>query len=188
VATEQTVARMFQLFREVWPKDGGTISPTTIQVYSRVLADLSDDVLMAGVVKLLSEATFWPKPSEIRRACLDLVAPAGRTAGEAWAMVVRYRDMAHSTWIGGKRWIRKPLPVDVQRAVDAIGGMTYLERVADNDTADRARFLQAYEQLAAREQERARMLPEVREIIEQVTASKRLQLRDTARLEAGEVA
>jgi hypothetical protein len=186
VASEDMIGRMFALLGEVWPKEAANISPTTVEVYSRILADIDDDLLKAGVVKLLSEATFWPKPAEIRRACLDLVAPANRTAGEAWAMVVRYRDMAHSTWIGGKRWIRKPLPDDVQRAVDAIGGMTYLERVADNDTADRARFLQAYEQLAAREQERARMLPEVRAIIEQVTASKRLQRRDTARIEAGE--
>lgn len=180
MATEPVIADMFRLFGEIWPREAAAISPTTVQVYSRVLADVEDDLLKAGIVHLLSEATFWPKPAEVRRSCLRLVQRNERTAGEAWAMVGQYLNLPQSTWIGGRRYRAKPLPEDVQRAVDAVGGISYLRQSADV-VADRARFLQAYEALQARESERARMLPEVRRVVERVAAGSAAR-----RLEAGE--
>lgn len=167
MATEPVIANMFRLFGEIWPREAAAISPTTVQVYSRVLADVEDDLLKAGIVHLLSEATFWPKPAEVRRSCLRLVQRNERTAGEAWAMVGQYLNLPQSTWIGGRRYRAKPLPDDVQRAVDAVGGISYLRQSADV-VADRARFLQAYEAMRTREQEHARMLPEVRQVVQRL--------------------
>lgn len=180
MASEDMIGRMFALLGEVWPKEAANISPTTVEVYSRILADIDDDLLKAGVVHLLSEATFWPKPAEVRRAALRLVQRNERTAGEAWAMVGRYLNLPQTTWIGGVRYRARALPEDVQRAVEAVGGISYL-RQSENVMADRARFLQAYEALQARESERARMLPEVRRVVERVAAGSAAR-----RLEAGE--
>lgn len=52
-------------------------------------------------------------------------------------------------------------------AVDAVGGISYLRQSADV-VADRARFLQAYEAMRTREQEHARMLPEVRQVVQRL--------------------
>ena len=167
MASEDMIGRMFALLGEVWPKEAANISPPTVEVYSRVLADVEDDLLKAGIVHLLSEATFWPKPAEVRRAALRLVQRNERTAGEAWAMVGQYLNLPQSTWIGGRRYRAKPLPDDVQRAVDAVGGISYLRQSADV-VADRARFLQAYEAMRTREQAHARMLPEVRQVVQRL--------------------
>jgi len=67
------------------------------------------------------------------------------------------------------------LPKRVQRAVDAIGGLSYL-RYSEDAVADRARFVQAYDALAEREQREARMLPEVRAVVEQLQSPAAAQL------------
>jgi hypothetical protein len=162
-----------------------------MNIYGRVLADIDDKTLQAGVVKLVSEATFWPKPAEIRRACLDMVTPLGLTAGEAWATVQQYiRDWPGTDGLRGRyrngEHIDPPaLPDMVQKAVDAVGGMSYL-RLSENVMSDRARFMDVYQVFAQRKQEQTRMLPEVRQAIEAITERKRLRLPDAARIEAGE--
>jgi len=177
MASEETIARMFDGFVQVWPRDGDRVSPETIQIYHRCLADIPDDLLQAAVVKVVSEATFWPKPAEIRAAALALVEPEDLSAGEAWAMVQRY--IRHCPpgrwWVAGKSYHAKPLPERVQKCVDAVGGMAYL-RLSENTMSDRARFATAYDAITRRERERARMLPEVRAVVERLAEQRVGQL------------
>jgi len=62
--------------------------------------------------------------------------------------------------------------------VDAIGGIAYL-RQSEHVMSDRARFCDAYDAIARRERDHARMLPEVRDVVKKLTAAR------VAQLEAG---
>lgn len=189
MASEQTMAKVYGILKGVWPKEVAAWSPVTLEVYSRVLADLGDEHVMAGVVKAVSESTFLPKPAELRKACLDMTTPVGMTAGEAWGYVCQYiRDWPAGEGYSGRyengRHIDPPaLPEMIQRAVDAVGGMTYL-RLSENSMSDRARFMDVYQVLADREREHARMLPEVRQAIEAITEAKRIPMLARRQLEA----
>jgi len=180
MASHETIMRMFKIFAGIWPRDAERGNAETVTIYERCLADISDDLLQAATVKIVSEATFWPKPAEIRAAALALVEPDDLSAGEAWAMVQRY--IRHCPpgrwWVAGKSYRAKPLPERVQKCVDAVGGMAYL-RLSENTMSDRARFATAYDTITRRERERARMLPEVRAVVE------RLAEQRVGELEAG---
>ena len=177
MASEYCVGQMFRLLGEVWPREASAISPTTIEVYGRVLADIPDDLLQAATVRVLSEATFWPKPSELRKAAIGLRWPDELSGAEAWGRVCAYirKWPAGGRFIGGTHIDPPALPGRVQRAVDAVGGMAYL-RYSENAVADRARFVEVYDALARRETDHARMLPEVRQVVERLTAGNAAQL------------
>jgi len=179
VASREAVARMFAIFAEVWPREAERASDLTLEVYGRVLADIQDDLLSAAVVSVVCGATFYPKPAEIRRAAIALRWPDELTGTEAWGRVGAYiRQWPAGGRFVGQHHIDPPaLPERMERAVNAIGGLSYL-RLSENIMADRARFIEVYDALATREREHAQMLPEVRAVVEQ------LQSPATAQLEA----
>lgn len=175
MASDEAVQGMFGVLVEVWPRDGERISPATMQIYSRVLADIPDDVLRAAVVKVVSEATFWPKPAELRRAALDMIAPNGLSASEAWGMVKGYiRRVAELPELRNGEWLDKPqLPERVQRALACLGGISYLRNARPGDEmSDRHQFMKAYEGFAQREREQALMLPEVRAVMQRIAGER----------------
>jgi hypothetical protein len=171
---------MFRLLRDVWPKDGAAISPVTVEIYSRVLADIPDDLLQAATVQVLAAATFWPKPAELRKAAIGLRWPDELTGAEAWGRVHAYilKWPAGGRFVGDHHVDPPALPERIQRAVNAVGGLAYL-RTSENAVADRARFCDVYDVLVRRATEHAQMLPEVRAVVE------RLQAPASAQLEAG---
>ena len=180
MASEPCIGKMFRLLREVWPKEAGTISPVTMEVYARVLADIPDDLLQAATVQVLAKATYWPKPAEIRREAIGLRWPDELTGAEAWGRVGAYirKWPAGGRLIGDTHVDPPALPERTRRAVNAIGGLAYL-RTSENPVADRARFCDVYDVLTRRATEHAQMLPEVRAVVE------RLQAPAAAQLEAG---
>ena len=180
MATREAVAKMFAILGQVWPKDGERASDLAMEIYGRCLADIPDDLLSAAVVSVVSGATFYPKPAEIRRAAIGLRWPDELTGAEAWGRVGAYiRKWPAGGRLIGETHVDPPaLPERVQRAVNAIGGLAYL-RTSENAVADRARFCDVYDALRRRATEHAQMLPEVRQVVE------RLQAPAAAQLEAG---
>jgi hypothetical protein len=168
---------MFAIFGEVWPRDGERVSDLTLEVYARVLADIPDDLLQAAIVQMLASATFYPKPAEIRRMAASLRWPEEITGLEAWGRLGAYmRDWPAGGRFVGDRHVDPPaLPERTQRAVAAIGGLSYL-RYSENVMADRARFCEVYDALSRREREHAQMLPEVRAVVERLQAAPAAQL------------
>jgi hypothetical protein len=79
-------------------------------------------------------------------------------------MVKKWMRMPPTLFRDGKHYRRKPLPPIIQRAVDGIGGVDMLS-MSENETADRARFVDAYNNLMGRMRHQATMLPEVRELV-----------------------
>lgn len=163
MASPETIADMFELLRANWPKRPFTDGTT--ELYTRCLKDIPDEILSAATAHCLTTCTFFPVVAELRQAAFDIMCnKAGQmTAGEAWAMIVKYGNMPETWWAGGKHHKRPPLLAPVQRALDAIGGW---RRLSDSDhySSDRARFLEAYGAFVKRDVETRQMLPEVREL------------------------
>jgi hypothetical protein len=181
MASERLIAAMFELLGEIWKKEVREMSPRGRAVYARMLRDIPDAWLEAGLSRLLSEATFFPKPAEIRAACLSLVEDNKPSGLEAWGMLQRYirRWPAGGRWVAGKHLDPPPLPPHVARAVQAVGGLAML-RASEHQAADRARFVEAYDRLLDQERTRLFMLPEVRETLKKINA-----LASLAQIEQG---
>lgn len=163
MASKETIKQIFGMLKANWPKE--PYSKNTLTLYWRCLGDIGDDTLKAATVHCVTMCTFWPRIAELRQAAFDIMCnKAGQlTAGEAWALVVRYGNMPESWWAGGEHHERPKLPATIQRALDAIGGW---RRLSDSDhySSDRARFLEAYTAFVKRDVETYQMLPEVREL------------------------
>lgn len=159
MASSDVIAKMFVLFRANWPRY--QFAQDTINVYARILADVPDELLEAACIDCLATCTWFPKVAEIRRAVGRLTITTDLTAGEAWALVIKYSRIPKTVLVGDGRLYRKALPENVQRALEAIGGWEQLAS-SDNYVADRARFLQSYEAITRRHEERRLMLPEVK--------------------------
>ncbi len=176
MASEEMILRMFDLLGEIWPRDAERISPLTIEVYSRVLADVDDRTLQAAVVKIVSEATFWPKPAEMRAACLTLTRPEIPTAHQAWAEVKAHLRAGHS---------KDPWHPLTWEALEGIGGwQSFAMSQREDESYWLTHFVKSYDALAGRERERQRMLPEVRQAISAIAESKRILAPARRQLEA----
>ncbi len=134
----------------------------TITVWLDILGDIPLDQIKLAVKAHCSDSKWFPAVAEIRQAAFDLgESEAERiTAGDAWAEV--QDQMRH-----GGHWDAPQFSHPrIQQAVDAIGGW---RNVCTADmgamTADRARFIQAFEIYEQRERVDRRMLPAVREFV-----------------------
>jgi len=182
MASKGTVARMFALLHANWPREEYTAH--TVQLYERCLGDIDDEVLEAATLQCIASKTFFPRVAEIREAAYDIICQRDElpTPYEAWGMVLRWIRLPRTIMRDGKRWGKAPLPEIVQAALDGIGGVD-LVRFSDNITADRARFVQAYEGLVERRRKRVQTLPQVRELAARI--AQRIEGGEQPRLEAG---
>lgn len=156
-------------------------SEHTAPVLYETLKDLPSDELKAAVLHCVSQPgrAFAPSIGEIRGAVGELRKTSSGlpSSYEAWQEVLtQIRDNGGDF---GKPVWSHPL---VQRAVQAIGWREL--RMSENQTADRARFLQCYEQLTERAERDDLMLPEVRGYLESA-AGLRLTSGDMKRLAEG---
>ena len=145
------------------------------RVYHLILGDLDADLLLKAALGLVGTATFYPSAGELRRAYFDLVDSAAGIpdAYQAWAEV-------KALFRRGFSRMRPPTAESVSHprvldALEGIGGWRAL-CVSENDMADRARYVQAYEAYTKREQYTERMLPGVMETAKRLVATQRRQL------------
>jgi hypothetical protein len=119
------------------------VTPGTSPVYERMLADLDYVAAQAAVERLIATSRFMPTVAELRSTVLDLTHGERRPGGEAWGDVLKA--------IGRVGKYRTPTFADqsVARAVTALGWENICD--SDNQVADRARFIELYDQLATSE-------------------------------------
>lgn len=186
MATEKEVAQVVAVIAAAYPNF--KVTPQTVEVYYKTLSDLSADELQAAAMRAIAEAgrQFAPSVGELRGAVLGIRQRVNNVPSsfEAWQEVINQIRINGGDF-GKPEWSH-PL---VERAVNAIGWREI--RMSENPTADRARFLQAYDQLQERASREEIELPQVRGYIEQQqqqraaiamqTLSKRLT--DTTRQE-----
>lgn len=146
----------------------------TLAVYQQMLADIPFEQLQAAARQHIASAKFFPAIAELRTAALALAQEPvlERTALEAWGRVKRaFSDGSfypYADRIAAPDFSDDPILVSV---VNDLGGLLVLFN-SPNETADRARFVEAY---AAR-QERARadgkLLPQVRALRDRLAGER----------------
>lgn len=135
----------------------------TKEIYWQTLRDIPGEELKAAVLNCLTEAgrAFAPSIGEIRGAVAKLRKSVSNVPDsyQAWQEVITQMNINGGDY--GKPAWSHPL---VERVVKQLGWRNL--RMSEDQTADRARFIQAYEQLLGRAMSEETMLPEVRGYIE----------------------
>lgn len=131
---------------------GAAFSDENAAAYERQLADLEYPLVVAALDLLTKTSRFLPTVAEIRDAALDIAAGERRTGAEAWADVVKaIRHVGH---------YRNPRFADpiVADCVSSLGWRN-LCLEGSNDSADRARFIELYDNLSRRERRARQAAP-----------------------------
>jgi len=152
----------------------------TLRLYYRLLRDTPAEVLEAAAIQHVATSRFFPTIAELRETVLTLSAPPTPPAMAAWGELrealadsryYRYQDGYHES-------PKFANPV-LQQVVDAMGfGVLQL---SEDQVADRARFIQAYETFARRAREDALMLPQVRSVAQRLRGASPPCLTASAR-------
>lgn len=181
MASKAEIAKIVAVLGTAFPsfragKSGAEVAEYTrqmIKTYHLVLGELDAGQLMQTALELAKHNTFFPSTGELWQAYHKRQAlMAGEpTAQEAWHEVRRLFRKGYSR-------LKAPTPEDVShpriwKALEGIGGWLALCN-SENDVADRARFLQAYEVYEQRDEAIGRMSPEVRARIAEVSEARRL--------------
>ena len=182
MASIETIGRVFKLLSRAYVDYAakhlrGTEGAETVRLYQRILDDIPDGVVETACVDHIADSQWWPKPSELRERCVSLLVNdvAALGASEAWGVVLKRMRAPERTWIGGQEYVRRPCDDVTERAVAAVGGWAYL-RHSEDSVADRARFLQAYADIATRERRKVAEHPAVTET--RLSIAERKHLRE----------
>lgn len=186
MATDAQIVAIVTLLEEAYPQRQA-LQGTTVALYRRLLADLDGNMLLAAAHQHIADSKWFPTVAELREGALALSASSAGipTAMEAWGEVVKALNPrlvyhhcetgkaiesaevyeAHRQTCRECGWRHETPAFSVpliEQAVNHLGGLKRLAR-SDNEVADRAHFMRAYDQLAARETKEQKMLPEVRQ-------------------------
>lgn len=133
-----------------------------VPVWHELLGDLDFGLLKTAVQQHCSNSQWFPSVAELRQAAFDLLETKAEriTPGEAWAEVKRAISTGRHHFASGEATWSSPL---VEKAFRAIGGWSYFcYALTSAEMSDRARFMQAIEDLRVRDRQERRMLPEIR--------------------------
>lgn len=147
----------------------------TVEQYALGLSDVAPEVVMAAFEHVGGE--WWPALHRVREAVAQITAgQVGSTAVDAWQQVTdairrygtfcRYNDQVDAGMNardGMPGAIEDPV---AQAVVSAIGWNVLC--TSDNPTADRARFLDLYEQKRSGAIEHAKLTPAARQVVQQL--------------------
>lgn len=159
--TEAETKKLIAVLMGAFPTTRST--ETTLAIYERMLADLDYAVANAAVERLLATAKFLPTIAEIREACMALSTGERRPGGDAWGEVLQAIRRYGYVRVPGKDFtFRDPV---VAQCVAALGWTELCN--SENVHADRARFIELYDKLAATER--------TRQLADGLPALKRLQ-------------
>ena len=163
----QTVAQVLTVLAAAYPRF--KLPVETIRVYEQTLSDIPVEVLRAATLDLIAESKFFPTVAEIRKSAFALMASesGSMSAYEAWALTLDYvRDGRGHPIIGKEKEF--DVPPLIEQAVRQVGGWKHLAE-GENEAADRARFLEAFERTAEKGEYLARQLPEIADLAERLS-------------------
>jgi hypothetical protein len=119
------------------------VSPETSAAYESLLADLDYDLAQQAVKRLAQTSKWLPSVAEIRTMATDIERGPVRCGGEAYGDVI---DAIRS--VGS---YRPPPEFSDPVVAECVRLMTWRGLcMGDNEAADRARFIELYNGLAAR--------------------------------------
>ena len=141
--TEAQVTKLVAVLAAAYPAAKGDAG--TVAAYQRMLGDLDYPAANAAVEKLLATSKWLPTIAEIREATLALSAGEIRPGGEAWGDVLKaIRRFGYMRTPGRDFQFEDPVILETVKA------MSWQELcTSENQVADRARFIELYDKLAA---------------------------------------
>lgn len=174
MATDKEILQVFALLKANYhhalrKMTAGEISDLQV-LWCELLRDVEGDVLRAAALKHASTSKWFPTVAELRDAAFAIAYPQRPTAMEAWGEVAR---QVRSVGSWDKPAFGNPI---TRQLVTEMGWLNLC--VSDCPGADRARFIQAYDQLTAREKDAAMELPavsEVRRRLQAATEGRRIE-------------
>lgn len=153
------------------------ITDESAAVYVRMLADLDYDAASAALARLVATSKFPPSIAEIREATLAMLNGEVRAGGEAWGDVLKAIGR-----YGRNRLPGQDFKFDDPTVAECVAALKWREICdSENQEADRARFIQLYDRLAAQ-----RRRSELSESLPAVQRFRELQEQRKRELEGGE--
>lgn len=126
------------------------ITDDSAAVYVRMLFDLDFDAVNAAIAKLIATCKFPPSVAEIREATLAVSKGDRRAGGDAWGDVLHaIRRFGYARTPGRDFELEDPI---VLECIKAFGWQELCS--SENQVADRARFIELYDKLAAEDRRR----------------------------------
>lgn len=161
MSNQTDIAQILSVISAAYPNF--VVTEKTVEVYWQILSDIPADELKAATLHCISESgrKFAPSVGELRGAVGELRSLSYNVPSsfQAWQEVQKQINDNGGDF--GKPVWSHPLVV---KTVEAIGWRTL--RMSEDQTADRARFIQCYEQFQERAQKEDLLIPEVRGYIE----------------------
>lgn len=140
---QKQVAQMVATMAAAYPYAKVTVE--TSVAYERMLVDLDHDVAQRAVARLIGTSKFMPTIAEIREAATSLRLGPARTGGEAWIEAI---GAVRKVGIYGVPIWSEPVLNETMRMW---GSWQSFCRSPEDDPGGRARFIELYEQLVARQ-------------------------------------
>lgn len=146
--TQAEAAKLVAVLLATFPQSRA--STATSQVYERMLADLEYPAANAAVERLLATARFMPTIAEIRETALAITVGEQKPGGQAWGAVVK--AIASE---GVYRTPGRDFEFRDQVTAKCVASMGWENLCnSENQTADRARFIELYDKLAVHDRRR----------------------------------
>ncbi|MCD8208516.1 MAG: hypothetical protein LUD72_11305 [Bacteroidales bacterium] len=140
------------------------------EVWYGLLRDLDYRAAMAAAKAHMLTNRFPPAVAEIRDQCAKIALGDQMSGMEAWDLL--YRAIQNSAWEARAQF--EKLPTDIQKAV---GSANQLHSWATDENFSESvvmsHFLRAYDAVQARKREKAKLTPDILQIIEQNNSIER---------------
>ncbi len=144
-------ARIVAVIVAACPNQGSKLDSTRltamVDAFTALLADMTYEQVNAAVTVLLQTSPWMPAVADIRSTALELARGPVGAGGEAWGRVLRAVSMEGSYRSPGVDFVFAD-PVTA-RCVAAFGWQQIC--LSENAIADRARFIDMYDQLAVQD-------------------------------------
>ena len=145
----QEAARIVAVIMHACPSQAARIDAQRangmVDAYEALLSDLTYEQCNAAVRILLQSKNWMPSVAEIRAAVVELDRGPVRPGGEAWGHVKAAIGRYGSYRTPGSDFVFADQTT--ARCVAALGWQTLC--LSENEAADRARFIELYDRLAA---------------------------------------
>lgn len=162
MATRDDVISVLGALAHAYPST--KLSEGGVDLWAQMLSDIPRGPLMAGIKLLICESRFMPSISEVRNAAFDLMDnPEDRLTGvEAWEPIAA---ALLNCPVGGPVLSGRAHRALAITSGDFWGLRARIQSGRDGGTADRARFIEAYDSIRKREIREDRSHPEVRKAL-----------------------
>ena len=162
----RTIAEILTVLAAAYPRF--QLPAATVLIYEQTLSDIPVETLRAATLDMVAESKYFPTVAEIRKSAFALMAEQDGAIGayEAWALTLDYVRQGRGHPIVGQRdW---DIPAQIEQTVRQVGGWQHLA-IADNVSADRARFVEAYDRTVKKQEYLSRRLPQITALVERLS-------------------